>query len=127
MVARIVQNNTLWPNMALKLARCAGWDLQFAARPCGPLARHYKSRKWNVILVTVKIVNEPAEMMFIKSLLESAGIQYFVKNEASQNLFGVGQVGTGYNVMVGPMEVQVPDSQAAEAIALLEANANGES
>ena len=77
-------------------------------------------------MVTVKIINEPAEMMFVKSLLESAGIQYFVKNEASQNLFGVGQVGTGYNVMVGPMEVQVPESQAAEAIALLAASAQDE-
>jgi len=55
-----------------------------------------------------------------KSLLEDAGIEFYTRNEITQSLFGWGQVGTGFNPVVGPVEFWVPESSLAEAKALLE-------
>ncbi len=54
-----------------------------------------------------------------KSLLESAGIRYFVRNENVQNLFAYGQLGLGYNPIVGPPAVMVASKDAAAARELL--------
>ena len=43
-------------------------------------------------------------------LLDGAEIPYFAKGEQLQNLFGVGQVGTGFNPIVGPVELLVSRS-----------------
>lgn len=42
-----------------------------------------------------------AQIAVAKSLLESAGIEYFLTNEISQDFLGWGQLFTGYNVMLG--------------------------
>ena len=54
-----------------------------------------------------------------QSLLESAGIEYFVKGEGLQDLFGLGRMGTGFNPIAGPIELQVDKSSADEARVLL--------
>ena len=56
--------------------------------------------KKNQLTTVLKTVNQ-ASITFAKSLLEDAGIKYFIKNEGSQNLFGAGQIGTGYNPIAG--------------------------
>ncbi|OGS36057.1 MAG: hypothetical protein A2293_05990 [Elusimicrobia bacterium RIFOXYB2_FULL_49_7] len=54
-----------------------------------------------------------------KSLLDGTDISYFVKNEAVQDLFGLGRLGTGYNPLVGPMEIWVPEENEFEAREIL--------
>ncbi|MDW7652249.1 MAG: DUF2007 domain-containing protein [Bacillota bacterium] len=53
-----------------------------------------------------------------KSLLEGAGIKYFAKGERLQHLFGFGYIGTGYNMIVGAVQLQVAkaDEETAKAI-----------
>ena len=69
--------------------------------------------------VTVLETGDPGLLAVAKSLLEGAGIPYFAKGEALQNLFGAGTFGTGFNVVTGPVELQVAESDAAQAHALL--------
>ena len=66
-------------------------------------------------LVTVLATGNQAIIAVAKSLLDNAGIEYFVKGEGLQNLFGLGTLGTGFNPIVGPIEVQVNEPDAAEA------------
>jgi len=69
--------------------------------------------------VTVLETGDPGLLAVAKSLLEDAGIPYFAKGEAIQNLFGAGTFGTGFNVVTGPVELQVAECDAAQAHALL--------
>jgi hypothetical protein len=62
---------------------------------------------------------DPGQIAFIKSLLEDSQIPYFIKSEGVQDLFGIGRLGAGYNMITGPMEVQVPSSYFREAQELL--------
>ena len=70
---------------------------------------------FEVILKT----GEPAELSVVRSLLEAAGIPCVVDGEGVQDLFGVGRLGAGYNILTGPVRVKVPTERAAEARALL--------
>ncbi|MCX7878739.1 MAG: DUF2007 domain-containing protein [Ignavibacteria bacterium] len=58
-------------------------------------------------LVSVYKTGNPAIIAVIKSVLDEAGIKYLVKGENLQNLFGVGTIGTGYNLITGPVDFQV--------------------
>jgi hypothetical protein len=58
-------------------------------------------------LVTIFETGNAALIAMAKSLLDGADIAYFVKNENLQNLFGGGVMGTGFNVVVGPVQIQV--------------------
>jgi hypothetical protein len=69
--------------------------------------------------VTVLESSDPALLAVAKSLLEQAGIRYYAKGEGVQDLFAVGRLGTGFNPVVGPIELQVSAHDAAEANAVL--------
>jgi hypothetical protein len=69
--------------------------------------------------VTVLESGDPAVLAVAKSLLENAGIQYFAKGEGVQDLFAWGRFGTGFNPVVGPIQLQVPAEDAARAKELL--------
>ncbi len=56
---------------------------------------------------------------FVKSLLQSADIRFFVKNERVQHLFGFGGFGAGFNPITGPPVVLVEPDRADEARELL--------
>ncbi len=58
-------------------------------------------------LVTVLRTGDPALLAVAKSVLSEAGIPSLAKGEGTQDLFGLGRVGTGYNVITGPVELQV--------------------
>ncbi len=58
-------------------------------------------------LVTVYIPNDEPEHLLVKSILEGAEIPYYSKNEHVQSLFGLGQIGSGYNLATGPIHIQV--------------------
>ncbi len=59
------------------------------------------------------------EVAVVKSLLDSQQIRYVVYNENSQNLFGIGQTGTNFNVIVGPVRILVHKDDAENAKQLL--------
>lgn len=65
--------------------------------------------------VTVLQTSDPALLSVAKSLLQDAGIQFFAKGEAVQDLFGFGRFGTGFSPIAGPVELQVAADDAAAA------------
>jgi len=66
-----------------------------------------KNKKDYIKFVTVYETGDANLILFIKSIFESENIIYYLKNEAVQDLFGAGRLGAGYNVLAGPVEVQV--------------------
>jgi hypothetical protein len=63
--------------------------------------------------VTVYTSTTNAELVIAQSLLEGAGIEYFVKGSGIAGLFGGGQI--GYNPVTGPIEIQVNPDDEEEA------------
>ena len=70
-------------------------------------------------LVTVLITGNQAIIAVAKSLLDDADIKYFAKGEGLQNLFGFGTLGTGFNPIIGPIQLQVEEHKADEAKQIL--------
>jgi hypothetical protein len=60
--------------------------------------------------VTVMRAGDPALLLMAKSLLQDAGIAFSAKDEGLQDLFAAGRLGTGFNPLVGPAEIQVSSS-----------------
>ena len=72
-------------------------------------------------LVTIYTPADESEHMAVTSLLDAESVPYYSKNAASQNLFGGGQIGTGFNVAAGAIEIQVPKPFEAKAKEILNA------
>ena len=72
-----------------------------------------------VHLVTVYETGNPAIISIAKSILNSENIQFNMKGEGVQDLFGGGRIGTGFNPLVGPVQVQVDEKDASLARELL--------
>jgi len=70
-------------------------------------------------LVPVLRTGDPLVVALAKSLLDSAGIDFFVKGEGIQDLFAFGRVGTGFSPVTGPAEFQVRRYKEEEARAVL--------
>ena len=70
-------------------------------------------------LVTVVRAGDPASIAVAKSVLQSAGIDYVTKNEYVQDLFGWGRFPAGSNLFMGPIELQVREEDARDALELL--------
>jgi hypothetical protein len=58
-------------------------------------------------------------VVLVKSILDEAKIEFIAKGEGIQDLFGVGVIGTGFNVITGPIEFQVLEDNADYARELL--------
>ena len=71
-------------------------------------------------LVTVLATGNEAIIALAKSILDEAEIGYFAKNEGVENLIGFGVIGTGFNPVTGPIELQVLEEDEPEARILLE-------
>ena len=69
--------------------------------------------------ITVYVPRNESEHLVAQSILKSENIEFFSKNFTVQNLFGAGQIGTGFNIVTGPIQIQVPEENAKEARALL--------
>lgn len=74
-------------------------------------------------LVTVLETGDQSLIAVAKSVFDGAGISYIARNERLQNLFGWGTIGTGYNVAMGPIRLQVLPQDAEAARELLAAQA----
>jgi len=69
--------------------------------------------------VTVFESSDTALLAVAESLLEEADIEFFAKGEGIQDLFAGGRIGTGFNPVVGPVQLQVPADDVEEATAIL--------
>jgi Putative prokaryotic signal transducing protein len=70
-------------------------------------------------LVTVFHSSDLALFALAKAELEDEGIPYIADGEGIQDLFGVGRLGTGYNLITGPPRIRVMAEHAERARALL--------
>ena len=61
----------------------------------------------------------------VKSILDGEGIRYIARNAELQDLFGVGRMGGGFNVLVGSIDFLVMRDDAERARAVLEALRDG--
>ena len=71
--------------------------------------------------VQVLTLDGAAMVSFVQSLLQSAGIRFYIKNERVQDLLGIGRFGTGFNPITGALVVFVEPTKAEEAKELLAA------
>ena len=72
----------------------------------------------DVQLVRVYVTGNPALIAIAKSLLDGEGIDYLVKGDGIQDLFGVGRA-TNYSFAMGPPEFWVREDDADRARTLL--------
>lgn len=70
-------------------------------------------------LVTVLEDADPGILGIAYSLLDQAGIPYAAPADGLQDFLGVGRLGTHYNVITGPIHVQVRREDEAAARELL--------
>ena len=77
-------------------------------------------------LVTIFATGNHGVIALAKSMLDDAGIEYYAKNERTEDLIGLGVVGTGYNPVIGPIELQVLEENAEEAKNLLKDLSEGQ-
>ena len=70
-------------------------------------------------LVTVFETGDPALVALAKSLLDSDAIDFTVKGEAIQDLFGAGRFPGGTNLVAGPVVFQVRSEDAERARTVL--------
>jgi len=80
----------------------------------------------SVAMVTVLESSDTSEILMVRSLLEGAGIHCLARGERLQNLFGLGQWGTGFNLITGPVQLQVESAREREARELLAELASAE-
>lgn len=73
-------------------------------------------------LVTVLETGDQSMIAVARSVLEAANIPCIARNEKLQNLFGWGSIGTGYNVAMGPIRLQVLREDEAVARDLLKSS-----
>jgi hypothetical protein len=70
-------------------------------------------------LVRVFVTGDQGLIAIAHSLLDGQKIDYFVRGEGLQDLFGLGRA-TGYNFAMGPAEFWVRDEDVENARALLQ-------
>jgi hypothetical protein len=75
--------------------------------------------KDNFGIVTVYETGNVAVIAVVKSILDDGNIPYFVKGENLQNLSTAGSIGFGYNLALGPIQVQVAKKNKSIAMKLL--------
>ena len=74
----------------------------------------------DVELVTVFTAADPAAVLTAESLLAEANIPFQKAGDGLQDLFGAGRLGTGFNILVGPVRFRVPKERADEAREILQ-------
>ena len=91
---------------------CPACDVETVDRLPGPVPTP------DAALVRVLAAGDPGVLAVAKSLLESAEIDYFVRGEGLQDLFGLGRI-TEYCFAVGPAEFWVREDDVDRARELL--------
>jgi hypothetical protein len=73
----------------------------------------------HIELVPVFRSGDQGHIVLAKSLLESEGIDYLVRGEGLQDLFGLGRLAVGFSNVVGPAEFLVRRADGERARELL--------
>jgi hypothetical protein len=73
----------------------------------------------SIALVSVFHAGDPGIIAIAGSLLEAEGIEFLLRGDGLQDLFGWGRVGAGYNILTGPAEFVVRETDAQRARELL--------
>ena len=95
--------------------RCSDCDVELTlGPPIPPIQEEHPDPK----IETVYATGDPALVTMVKSLLESAEIEYFTKGYEIQDLVGIGRLG-GLNYVIGPVEFVVAAKDAPTARELL--------
>ena len=76
-------------------------------------------------LVCVFRTGDEGLVGIVKSILDGEEILYVARGAATQDLFGIGRIGGGYNYVVGPVEFMVRPQDAERARAVLDALREG--
>ena len=100
------------------VTRCGDCGVALTVDP--PASHHEPPAEW-LDLVTVLETSDPALLAVARSLLEAEGIPALSRGDLLQDLLGWGRLGSGYNVVAGPVQLQVPRDRGDEARALLAA------
>jgi len=69
----------------------------------------------NEALVTVFRAGDPLLVALAKAALDAERIRYVVEGEGVQDLIGMGRFPGGYNVLTGPVRIQVAVENAERA------------
>jgi hypothetical protein len=75
----------------------------------------------NIELVAVFHSGDEGRILVAKSLLEAEGIDYLVRGDGLQDLFGYGRLAIGFSNVVGPAEFVVRKADEDRARELLSA------
>ena len=70
-------------------------------------------------LVTVFASGDPARLAVAKLVLQSEGIPFITVGEGVQDLFGMGRLFGGLNLVTGPVRIQVREQDVAGALEVL--------
>jgi hypothetical protein len=70
-------------------------------------------------LVTVFHTSDVLLLAMAKAALDGKHIRYVVEGEGIQDLIGMGRFPTGYNVLTGPVRIQVTTQTAERALKAL--------
>jgi Putative prokaryotic signal transducing protein len=73
----------------------------------------------NIELVAVYQSGDEGQILVAKSLLDGEGIDYLVRGDGLQDLFGYGRLAIGFSNVVGPAEFLVRKDDADRARELL--------
>jgi hypothetical protein len=73
----------------------------------------------DIELVPIFRAGDEGKIVLAKSLLESEGIEYLVRGDGLQDLFGLGRLAIGFSNVVGPAEFVVRKADEARARELL--------
>lgn len=71
-------------------------------------------------LVTVFETGDPGLLAMAHSILDEAAVPYLTQGEGIQDLFGVGRLGTGFNILTGPVHILVERASETEVRQLLD-------
>lgn len=69
-------------------------------------------------LITI-FSGDESQALVAQTLLDSQNVKYSVKNELIQGIEGLGAIGTGYNPIFGPIEIQVLEEDVDKTKELL--------
>lgn len=106
---------TLYPDDATLCPRC-GADLEPATEAEVTFANRPKLPE--DFECAARLVGA-AQVALGKSLLDAAGVEFYLTNEITQDFLGWGQLFTGWNLVTGGVGVWVHRDDAADAAALL--------
>ncbi len=96
-------------------SRCADCEVSLVDTLPSPAEAHPDPGDVETVFAT----GDPVLLMTATSLLDAAGIPYFTRGEGTQDLLGLGRLGTGFSILAGPMEIRVGARRSQEAADLL--------